>query len=174
MKDRGYMVFGWLKLRSHLDSSFKVYKDAHDESNYWVVQGEDLMASRNLKAAIQCFEKALEISPNNDYAWGDKALALDYMKKYEEALECYNKALECNSNNAITWHNRGLTLTSLKRLKESVESFERAIELDPKYAKAWYNKGRLLSKLGDRDGSQRCLDTAKKLDPLLFMKLKGR
>ncbi len=169
------MVLGWLlKLGSHSDSDFKGYRDARDASNAWAMHGEDFMASRNLKAAIECFERALQIYPNNDYAWGDKGLALDYMKKYEEALECYNKALECNPDNAITWHNRGLTLTSLKRLKEAVESFERAIQLNSKYAKAWYNKGRLLAKLGNRDGAQHCLNTAKKYDPLLFIKLKGR
>ncbi|MEM2759277.1 MAG: tetratricopeptide repeat protein [Nitrososphaerales archaeon] len=169
------MLFGLLgKGKNNSPESMYVCKDKRSVSNDLVMLGEDCIASKDFQHAITFFEKALEINPDNDFAWGGKALALDYMKRYEEALECYNKALGANPNNAITWHNRGLSLASLKRLKEAVESFEKAIELNPKYAKAWYNKGRLLSKLGDTDGSQTCLNTARKLEPLLFMKLKGR
>jgi len=170
------MVLGLLGKRksSHSELDLQLYKDKQRASHSLAIQGEDLIASGNSEDAINCFETALKLNPSNDYAWGGKALALDYMKRYKEALECYDKALGCNPNNAITWHNRGLTLASLQMLKESIESFERAIELNSNYAKAWYNKGRLLQKLGRIDDSQQCLNTARKLDPSLFIKLKGR
>ncbi len=170
------MVLGLLRRRrsSYSELDLQSYKDRRTASSHLAVEGEEFMAARNLEAAITCFERAIELDPMNEYAWGGKALALDYLKRYENALECYNKALECNPSNAITWHNRGLTLASLKMLKESVESFDKAIELNPNYSKAWYNKGRLLQKLGKIDDSQQCLNMARKLDPLLFIKLKGR
>ena len=170
------MVLGLLGRRksSHLEFNSQLYKDKQSASGHLAIQGEDLIASGNLEDAINCFERSLQLNPANDYAWGGKALTLDYLKRYKEALECYDKAIECNPNNAITWHNRGLTLASLQMLKQSVESFEKALEINPMYAKAWYNKGRLLHKLGEIKNSQDCLNMAKKLDPLLFIKLKGR
>jgi len=170
------MVLGLLGRRrsSNSEMDLQSYKDKRSASNHFAVEGEEFMASRNLEAAITCFDRAIQLDPTNEYAWGGKALALDYMKRYENALECYNKALECNRDNAITWHNRGLTLASLKMLRESIESFEKALEINPNYAKAWYNKGRLLEKLGESESSQQCLNKARKLDPLLFVKLRGR
>lgn len=165
-------MFGWLG-KGKSDLVAQTLLENHNDT-YWTRWGEDVMATGNVANAIKCFDKAVELNPRNHYAWGDKALALDYLKKYEEALECYNKALECNPKSAITWHNMGLTLTSLKRLEEAVQSFEKALEINPKYAKAWYNKGRLLSKLDNDSEAQRCLNVAKKLDPLMFIKLKGR
>jgi len=159
---------------SNSDLDLQSHKDRRSASTHFAREGEDFMATRNLEAAIQCFDRAIQLDPANEYGWGGKALALDYSKKYNEALECYNKALECNHDNAITWHNRGLTLTSLKMLRESVESFEKALEINPNYAKAWYNKGRLLEKLGERQSSQQCLSKARKLDPMIFVKLRGR
>lgn len=170
------MVLGLLGKRKSNDLEFGLhgYKDSQHASDHLAFQGEELIASRNMEAAIDCFERAIQLNPANEHAWGGKALTLDYLKRYKEALECYDKALECNSNNAITWHNRGLTLASLKMLRESVGSFEKALEINGNYAKAWYNKGRLLEKLGETENSQRCLNMARKLDPLLFIKLKGR
>lgn len=170
------MVLGLFGKRKscHSELNLQLYKDRQSASKHLAVEGEDFVAARNLEAAITCFDRAIQLDPANDYAWGGKALALDYMKRYENALECYNKALECNQDNAITWHNRGLTLASLKMLRESVESFEKALEINPNYAKAWYNKGRLLEKLGESESSQQCLNKARKLDPLLFVKLRGR
>jgi tetratricopeptide (TPR) repeat protein len=170
------MVLGLLGRRkpSYAELDLKSYKDRRRASNHLAVEGEEFMAARNLEAAISCFDRAIELDTANEYAWGGKALALDYLKRYENALECYNKAIECNSNNSITWHNRGLTLASLKMLRESVESFGKALEINPNYAKAWYNKGRLLEKLGESESSQQCFNKARKLDPLLFVKLRGR
>ena len=170
------MVLGLLgRMRSsHSEFDLKLCKDKRSASKHFAVEGEEFMAARNLEAAISCFERAIQLDPTNEYAWGGKALALDYSKKYNEALECYNKAVECNRDNATTWHNRGLTLVSLKMLRESVESFEKALEINPRYAKAWYNKGRILQKLDQVESAQQCLSTARKLDPLLFVKLRGR
>jgi tetratricopeptide (TPR) repeat protein len=169
------MVLGLLGRRSsNSELDLRSPKDRRSASNRLAIDGEEFMASRNLEAALDCFDRAIQLDPANEYAWGGKALALDYSKRYGEALECYNRALECNPANAITWHNRGLTLTSLKMLRESLGSFEKALEINPNYAKAWYNKGRLLQKLGETENAQRCLNMARKLDPLLFIKLKGR
>ena len=170
------MVLGLFGKRKscHPELNLQLYKDRPSASKHLAVEGEDFVAARNMEAAITCFDRAIQLDPANDYAWGGKALALDYLKRYKDALECYDKAIEHNPNNAITWHNRGLTLASLQMLKQAVESFEKSLEINPQYSKAWYNKGRLLQKLGEAKDSQYCLDMAKKLDPLLFVKLKGR
>lgn len=167
------MVFGWLRKKETEFSVPKFKKVSRKEaSEEYVKYGEDLANGNRYDEALEYFEKAIQTDPNNDFAWGDKALMLDKLGKVDEALVSFSKATEINPNSPITWHNKGLTLIKSDRLEEGIECFDKAIEINGKYAKALYNKGRALAMLGKVDESQKCFDTARKLDPLLFSKLK--
>jgi tetratricopeptide (TPR) repeat protein len=170
------MVFSWLRKKkastpksSSITPKKVSRKRAADE---WVKYGEDIANANRLEEALQCFEKAIAIYPENDFAWGDKALILDKLGNVEDALISFSKAISINPHNAITWNNKGLVLLKLKKLSQCIECFDKAIENNNAYAKAWYNKARALSMLGNISESQKCFDRARKLDPLLFTKLK--
>ena len=140
-------------------------------SNELIKYGEDMANAKRYDEALTLFDKAIEIDPNNDMAWGDKALILDKKGETEEALRIFSRALSINPNNSITWHNKGLTLLRLRKFKESIECFDTALKINGNYAKAWYNKGRAFEMLGEKNKVQPCLDKARKLDPLLYSKL---
>ena len=46
------------------------------------------------KEAIECFDKAIEIDPDDVEIWCDKGDLLKKLEKYQEALKCYNRALK--------------------------------------------------------------------------------
>ena len=48
--------------------------------------------------ALSCFEKNLEINPNNFMGWTNKGLVYNELGKNEEAVKCFNKATEINPN----------------------------------------------------------------------------
>lgn len=167
------MVFGWLSKKKEDNGSVKHKAISMQEaSDEYVKHGEDMANSNNLDGAIECFDKAIRVNPENDLAWGDRALILDKQGKTEESIVSFSRALKINPKNAITWHNKGLTLLRRNQLKEAIECFDKAIEIRDNYAKAWYNKGRALSMLGEPKRSQPCFDKARSLDPLLHTKLK--
>ena len=112
--------------------------------------GEDMANAKRYDEALTLFDKAIEIDPNNDMAWGDKALILDKKGQTEESLINFSRALSINPNNSITWHNKGLTLLRMRKFKESIECFDTALKINGNYAKAWYNKGRALDLLGEK------------------------
>ena len=55
---------------------------------------EYAQASSNYTQAIQSFDKALAIDPNDKYALHGKGNALDRLGNYAEAIQYYDKALE--------------------------------------------------------------------------------
>ena len=167
------VIFHWFKKNQLEVPTVKYKKMSRKEASEDLVKlGEDLANDRHHDKALAYFNKAIEINPKNDFAWGDRGLMLDKQGRKNEALESFSRALEINSSNSITWHNKGLTLMRSNKLSESIECFDKAIEIDAKYAKAWYNRGRAMSMLGKTNESQTSFDTSKKLDPLLFTKLK--
>ncbi|WP_406661686.1 tetratricopeptide repeat protein [Methanolobus sp. ZRKC3] len=48
--------------------------------------------------AIEAFEKAIDINPDDAYAWYLKGSALNSLGRDEEAVEAYEKAKELDSN----------------------------------------------------------------------------
>jgi tetratricopeptide (TPR) repeat protein len=167
------MIFHWFskKYNNKNKTTYKrtSRKEAADEL---VRYAEDMTNANRLDEALKHIDNALQIDPQNDFAWGDRGLILDKQDRIEESLASFSKAIEINPNNPITWLNKGLTLLKNNRLKESIECFDMAIENRQDYAKAWYNKGRALSILGEINSSQTCFDKARKLDPFLYSKLK--
>ena len=170
-----------------IDSFFKLkekkYKDNNSEdkrgnkqkiinSKSLVKQGEIEANKQNFAKALTFFNEAIRMDPNFDCSYGDKALILDILGKYNESIILYSKALELNPNNPITWHNKGLTFLHLKELDKAIKCFDNAISNDEAYSKAWYNKGKCFEMQGNIEKAQFCLSAAKKLDPFLFTKIK--
>lgn len=165
-------MFSWLKKKNSPSPEYKFRHTRKEASEDYVKYGEDLANGNRPEEALEYFNKAIDVLPTNDFAWGDKGLILDKLGRVDEALESFSHAIEIDSANPITWHNKGLTLIKLKRLEEAIECFDKAIENNEKYAKAWYNKGRALAMLNKADEGQKCFDTARKIDPFLYSKLK--
>lgn len=44
--------------------------------------------------AIECYEQALLLNPNDPDLWNSKGRILRSMGRYQEAVECFNKSLE--------------------------------------------------------------------------------
>jgi tetratricopeptide (TPR) repeat protein len=163
-------LLSWIK--KDKKSTPVVFHSKKEASKEYVIRGEDRANANDLEGAIYYFDKALEISPQNDFAWGDKGLILTKQGKLDDALKAFSKALSINPKSEITWHNQGLTLMQAKRFDEAIRSFDNAIKIKNRYAKAWYNKGRALVILGKPQLAQDCFDMARKLDPALFTKLR--
>jgi tetratricopeptide (TPR) repeat protein len=163
-------ILSWIK-RDKKNTPI-IFHSKKDLSNEYVIRGEDMANANNLVDAMNYFDKALEINPQNDCAWGDKGLILTKQGKPEEALKSFSNAIAINPNSEITWHNQGLTQMKSKRFEEAIESFDNAIKIKDRYAKAWYNKGRALAIIGKTKLAQDCFDRARKLDPTLYTQLR--
>ena len=115
--------------------------------------------------AIDCYDKAIELDPEDAYAWNNKGNTLNDLGRYEEALTCLDKAIELDPEGDAALHNIGNSLYGLGRYEEALTYFDKKIELDPKYAHAWHNKGSSLDSLGRYEQALTCYDKAIKLDP---------
>jgi tetratricopeptide (TPR) repeat protein len=119
------------------------------------------------RAAIEKYNKALNIDRRSKKAWTCKGLALRMVSHDKgnlmESLRCHNRALKIDPKYAVAWVNKGNVLFNLGETDEAIKSYDKAIELDPNYTVAWVNKGEMLVKLGERKEAQKCLDRAQAL-----------
>ncbi len=77
-----------------------------------------MQCSRKLgrwEEALEAYEQALELDPDNATYWVDKGVALARLgRPPEDRLAAYDAALAHNPNDATAWNNRGITLYALK------------------------------------------------------------
>jgi hypothetical protein len=64
--------------------------------------GNNYFHQGDYQAAGECFDKAINLAPNNNKTWGAKAHLLYETGNYKEALKCCNKALECREGATFT------------------------------------------------------------------------
>lgn len=103
-----------------------------------ILRGNILNNLKRHNEALACYEKAIELHPDNHLAWVYKGLTLTHQKKYEEAIKYYDKAIGINSNSKEAWCYKGIAITYLKNKNylAALTCISRALEIDPEYIEA--------------------------------------
>jgi len=110
-------------------------------------KGINLMADEKLEDAVDAFQMALRIDPNNVETLMKLGYARFHLDDHGEALKVYDKILEIDVTNPEAWNLKGLVHYEQKNYSKALDSVEKAIETDPTYGMAWYNKACFLSLL---------------------------
>lgn len=118
--------------------------------------------------AIECYDKALKINPNNVKAWNNKAFALHNLNRLDEAIECYDKSLEIDPNFISSLRNKAFALRTLNRLDEAIECYDKVLKIDPNDFGVWNNKAFSLHELNRSYEAIECYDKALKINPNYF------
>jgi tetratricopeptide (TPR) repeat protein len=83
--------------------------------------------------ALQAYDRALELNPDDSIVLNNKGLELDKLGRCEEALQAYDRALELNPDYYDAWHNKGVALHKLGQYEEAAQiALKKASELNMK------------------------------------------
>ena len=80
----------------------------------WNGKGMALANLGDTAGALQCFENAVQMRPQDPQAWNNKGVVLLKMQRYEEALGCFNQALSIDSHNEAALQNKEIILQAMK------------------------------------------------------------
>jgi Tfp pilus assembly protein PilF len=110
-------------------------------NNYvaWNDLGTHLSSQGQVPEAMDCFQKSLQIHPDNADTLYNMGNALVRMGKIDEAITNYRRALEIDPSHADALANLGLALSAKMQFDEAVPCFEQALKLDPDSAAAHNN-----------------------------------
>jgi len=102
-------------------------------------QAMTYLAEKEVKKAIEFFNKALEIDDMYLPAWNDLGVAFLELEDYDQALVCFQKVVLLEPGVPISFYNKGYVELMLERYKDSVETFEIFLENYPQ-KNDFYNK----------------------------------
>lgn len=95
-----------------------------------VGKGQALLNLDSVEPAMQCFNEALALEPNNPEALVKRGMAFEKMQDWERALECYDSAIAADASLTVAYLYRGGVCNRLQRYREALESYEQALRTE--------------------------------------------
>jgi len=127
-------------------------------------RGINLMADEKLEEAIEVFEQALRIDPDNIETLMKLGYARFHIDDHNEALKIYDRILDIDVTNPEAWNLKGLVHYEQKNYSKALDAVQKAIESDPTYGMAWYNQACFLSLLNQVPESLEALKRSIEID----------
>ena len=115
--------------------------------------------------ALDCYQRAVELEPNNTNARINHGRALTSLGRIDEAVACYRQALQTAPDSAQTHDRLGVLLMRRGESAEAEQAFRAAIELKPELADAHHHLGVLLIEQQRETEALRCFEEAVRLKP---------
>lgn len=135
----------------------------------------------NLESALQAYDRALQIQPQNSSVLALQGGVLYELGRYEWALQAFDKAQEIGFSSEDDWRwealsqMRGLALAALGRDQEASESYQNALVASKQQLKTanstkeqvdfWTHQGILLQEQGNLEDALSAFNNATALDP---------
>ncbi len=129
-----------------------------------IFQAEEKARNKDLNGAIDEYNKAIEIDPNNSLAFYKRGATKHLLGNYQGSIADYNTAIKLNPHNSSIFSLRALSKGELNDKYGAIEDYTTAIDIDPS-AIDYYNRGTVKKELEDYRGAIEDFDKAIKLNP---------
>lgn len=108
--------------------------------------------SEDIKEAIDCYSKAIEIVPTSD-RYSYRGSCYSWKGDYDSALKDFDSALNLDANNAAAFAGKADIYEKKGEPQKAIYNYKKAIELNPKEANYNYSLGELYLKIDNIDSA---------------------
>ncbi len=160
------------KKKKENEETIKKNKELNDAFNAGIAAQD----AKNWDVAIQSFEKASQIDPNQNVVWGRLADSYTALAKTKtgadqdqllgKAVEAYQKAITLKPDAPEYHNNYALALAAAKKFSDAQAELQKAAQLDPTNAgKYYYNLGAVLVNTGQLEPASEAFKKAMEVQP---------
>ena len=112
-------------------------------------QAYEICEDGNYVMALEYYDIALDIEPDNLNAIIDNGVTLQNLEHFNEALQMYEKALSIDAENLDVLINKGSVLHTLKKYSEAISCYDVVLDHDKRNAMALAYKGLSIGEMGN-------------------------
>ena len=109
--------------------SFSGCGDNSEEVQKLIDAGTKQHNAGNDAEAINSYNAAIKLSPNNEMAWANMGNSYNALQNYDKAIDALNKAVDINPNNAYSWICLGSSYNSKENYDKAIECFDHALKI---------------------------------------------
>lgn len=154
--------------RNDIDEALKWLLKAQDVKPEWLLQnnlGKAFLLKNDLKRALECFQKALQETPEQAEIWFNLAELYTKTDQCELAISHYRKAIQRDPAMIAAYNNMGNVLRESQRYDEAIAAFQNVLALAPELAQGHYNLGGVYRLVEDYERAVEHLSKAIQLKP---------
>lgn len=143
-----------------------------------IIAGSYLFGERNPEKAVEIYEKAMEIDPNDERLWlgmSESYLEMKNKEGSDKGVEILTRCIKRFPKYHIAYIVLAEEYYIRGEYQKAVDLLEKSIELDPVYYRAYSIIGDMLVTLGDYDKAEkyyrRTLKTNPRYEALIYVKM---
>ncbi len=102
--------------------------------------GDHYFENEELDKALECFSKAVELSPKDTVALHNKGSVLFVMQRYDDAVTTFDALIAIDSEDTSAYLTKGAALFKAGKYDESIQALNNVVKRDMNDAAAWYYK----------------------------------
>jgi len=130
-------------------------------------QGVEKSRNQDAAAALQAFNKSIQLNPNNADSFYRRGNANYDLKKYQEAIADYSQAIALNPKYVKAYFNRGLARHDFNDTRGAIEDYNQVLNLQPNDADTYYERGVAYLELQDYKAAIKDFNSVIRLQPRL-------
>ena len=158
-------LYSQRQLQEALSETMQLLKQFPKSVTLYNIQGATNAGLGRLDQAIDSYNKALAIKPDNAEAYYNMGNSLNKLGKLAEAIGDYNKALAIKPDYAEAYYNMGIALKQQGKLGEAIVAYNKALASKPDHAEAYSNMGNALQDQGKLEEAIEAYNNALALKP---------
>jgi tetratricopeptide (TPR) repeat protein len=137
-------------------------------------RGNANMKSGKSDAAIEDYNKAIELSPHSATAYNYRGLSYMNLGDYKKAIEDFSIAIQLKPDNIAGYINRGFAYSELNDFQKAKKDLDHAIHMEPRNEFPYLSRGRLYAKSGDFKEAIKDYDMVLALNPRISIAYASR
>jgi tetratricopeptide (TPR) repeat protein len=134
-------------------------------SDWWFLQGYALARQGLHAEAIQSYERAIRLSPEDEGSWMALGKSQSELGQAERAIQTYRQVLRYRPESAQAY----LALADLYQVQGrpdlAVPNYRESVRYDPNSVQSWYGLAAAYQSTGQRERRDEALQGLRKLDP---------
>ncbi len=123
-----------------------------DEADFWFQQGLTYFNQNLYGKALDCFDKAVTINPNDTKLLFHRGRVNFELAEFEKALADFNRTIELRQDIAGAYYWRGMTYEELKQTEKAIKDLDKAIEILPENTFYYSERANLYADHKDKYG----------------------
>lgn len=145
--------------REHILTQYEV------DANGRIGRGNDLMSLGRYEEALADFDKAANLSPDNAWAWANKAVAQVWLRDFAGAKASLERAAKIDENNPVVLRGQGMIAQHEGDFPKAIAAFRRSLEKEPEFGYAHYSLAHILFNGGEYEEALAEVEQAIELSP---------
>ncbi|MEG4999766.1 tetratricopeptide repeat protein [Microcoleus sp. B4-D4] len=129
--------------------------------------GVEKSRNQDAAAALEAFNKSIQLNPNNADSFYLRGNANYDLKKYQEAIADYSQAIALNPKYFKAYFNRGLARNDFNDKRGAIEDYTQVLKIQPNDVDTYYERGITYLELQDYNMAIQDFTEAIRLQPKL-------